>query len=186
LAGIFFQERRRRDFLFYGVCLAQGILGVCGFGVAAYALCVSDFVKKAINEQIASLTLFDSNSTGGGAVGQAQLSPAPNGIDAITVRRSGHGRDLSFGRSLGMYLTNLYARHRANPVWCVILPSHSWKPNAEHWRRKIAPRAAGFEPGQRKIWRGSKNQLAALIAYGKSLPFIGNRRAGRINPRKSR
>src|SRR5438874_2494503 len=60
----FLQERRRRDVYLWS-CLALGILGVVVW-VAAYA-CVYPTLSKGVNEQIASLTLFDSNSAGGGA-----------------------------------------------------------------------------------------------------------------------
>src|SRR6266513_2738430 len=74
----FIQERRRRDVYLWS-CLALGVLGVIVW-VAAYA-CVYPTLSKGINEQIASLSLYDANAAGTG-VGRLNFAGA-KWIDAI-------------------------------------------------------------------------------------------------------
>ena len=158
----FIQERRRRD-VYLWTCLLLGILGVVVW-VAAYA-CVYPTLSKGINEQIASLTLFDSNSTGGGAVSRLNFAGA-KWIDAITVAGQAMA-EIFLSAVLGMYLTNLYGRHR--PVRLARDPAF---PQLEAERRSLEERIArerlDLSQANGNLVR-LENQLAALIAYGKSL-----------------
>ena len=158
----FLQERRRRDVYLWS-CLALGILGVVVW-VAAYA-CVYPTLSKGINEQIASLTLFDSNSTGGGAGSRLNFAGA-KWIDAITVAGQAMA-EIFLSAVLGMYLTNLYARHR--PVRLARDPAFA---QLETERRtlgeSIARERLELSQANGNLVR-LENQLTALIAYGKSL-----------------
>ncbi len=158
----FLQETRRRD-VYLWTCLFLGILGVVVW-VAAYA-CVYPTLSKGINEQIASLTLFDSNSTGAGPVSRLNFAGA-KWIDAITVAGQAMA-EIFLSAVLGMYLTNLYARHR--PVRLARDPAFA---QLETERRaleeSIARERVDLSQANGNLVR-LENQLAALIAYGKSL-----------------
>ena len=158
----FLQERKRRD-VYLWTCLLLGISGVVVW-VAAYA-CVYPTLSKGINEQIASLTLFDSNSAGGGAVSRLNFA-GPKWIDAITVAGQAMA-EIFLSAVLGMYLTNLYSRHR--PVRLARDPAFA---QLEAERRSLEERIArerlDLSQANGNLVR-LENQLAALIAYGKSL-----------------
>ncbi len=144
-------------------CLALGILGVVVW-VAAYA-CVYPTLSKGINEQIASLTLFDSNSTGGAGISRLNFAGA-KWIDAITVAGQAMA-EIFLSAVLGMYLTSLYARHR--PVRLARDPAFA---QLETERRtleeSIARERLDLSQANGNLVR-LENQLTALIAYGKSL-----------------
>jgi len=158
----FLQERKRRDVYLWS-CLALGILGVVVW-VAAYA-CVYPTLSKGINEQIASLTLFDSNSTGGAGISRLNFAGA-KWIDAITVAGQAMA-EIFLSAVLGMYLTSLYARHR--PVRLARDPAFA---QLETERRtleeSIARERLDLSQANGNLVR-LENQLTALIAYGKSL-----------------
>ena len=158
----FLQERRRRD-VYLWTCLLLGILGVVVW-VAAYA-CVYPTLSKGINEQIASLTLFDSNSAGSGAVSRLNFAGA-KWIDAITVAGQAMA-EIFLSAVLGMYLTNLYARHRhvrlaRDPAFAQL------EAERRTLEEKIARERLDLSHANGNLVR-LENQLAALIAYGKSL-----------------
>ena len=158
----FLQERRRRD-VYLWTCLLLGILGVVVW-VAAYA-CVYPTLSKGINEQIASLTLFDSNSAGGGAVSRLNFAGA-KWIDAITVAGQAMA-EIFLSAVLGMYLTNLYSRHR--PVRLARDPAFAQlEAERRSLEEKIARERLDLSHANGNLVR-LENQLAALIAYGKSL-----------------
>jgi len=156
------QDRRSRDrYLWF--CLAAGILGVLVW-IAAYAT-VYPTLSKGINDQIASLTVFDAPSTSGAAPRGLNFAGA-KWIDVVTVAGQAIA-EIFLSAVLGMYLTNLYARHR--PVRLAVDPATA-QLNQE--RTKLEESVA-----QERLRLGEangaitklENQLTALLAYGKSL-----------------
>ncbi len=155
-------ERRTRD-LYLWFCLVMGILGVLVW-VAAYAS-VYPSLSKGINDQIASLTVFDGPSTSGGAPRGLNFAGA-KWIDVITVGGQAVA-EIFLSAVLGMYLTNLYLRHR--PVRLALDPAtaqlHQERSRLEE---SIARERQGLGDANGNIVK-LENQLAALLAYGKSL-----------------
>jgi len=156
------QDRRARD-LYLWFCLAAGILGVLVW-VAAYAS-VYPSLSKGINDQIASLTVFDSPSASG-AVPRGLNFAGAKWIDVITVGGQAIA-EIFLSAVLGMYMTNLYARHR--PVRLAPDPAAA---QLHHERGKleetIARERQGLGEANGNIVK-LENQLAALLAYGKSM-----------------
>jgi hypothetical protein len=101
------QERRRRDLYLWG-CLALGLVGVLVW-VGAYA-CVYPTLSKGINDQIASLTVFDSSPSSPAPVSRLNFAGA-KWVDVITVAGQAIA-EIFLSAVLGMYLTSVYARHR--------------------------------------------------------------------------
>src|ERR1044071_244399 len=156
------QEKRRRDLYLWG-CLGVGIIGVLVW-IAAYA-CVYPTLSKGINEQIASLTLFDSNTSSGRSVSQLNFAGA-KWIDAITVAGQAMA-EIFLSAVLGMYLTCLYARHR--PVRLARDPAFAQlETERRTLEQEIARERLDLSQANGNLVR-LENQLAALIAYGKSL-----------------
>jgi len=158
----FLQDPRRRAIYLWS-CLALGMLGVIVW-VAAYA-CVYPTLSKGINEQIASLTVFDNPSPSAPSVTSLNFAGA-KWIDVITVAAQAVA-EIFLSAVLGMYLTSLYARHR--PVRLVHDPAYAQleaeRRDLEH---SIARERAGLGLANGNLLR-LENQLSALIAYGKSL-----------------
>ncbi|HEV7927634.1 MAG TPA: hypothetical protein VGR14_19940 [Verrucomicrobiae bacterium] len=155
-------ERRTRDrYLWF--CLGMGVLGVLVW-VAAYAS-VYPSLSKGINDQIASLTVFDSPSTSGAAPRGLNFAGA-KWIDVITVAGQAVA-EIFLSAVLGMYLTTLYARHR--PVRLALDPATA---QLARERSKLEENIARERHGLGEA-NGSivklENQLAALLAYGKSM-----------------
>jgi membrane protein implicated in regulation of membrane protease activity len=156
------QEKRTRDrYLWF--CLAAGILGVLVW-VAAYAS-VYPTLSKGINDQIASLTVFDAPSTSG-AVPRGISFAGAKWIDVITVAGQAVA-EIFLSAVLGMYLTSLYARHR--PVRLARDPA-SAQLDQERGKLEetIARERQGLGEANGTIAR-LENQLTALLAYGKSM-----------------
>src|SRR5207248_7359742 len=103
----FLRQQKRRD-VYLWTCLSLGMLGVIVW-VAAYA-CVYPTLSKGINEQIASLTVFDNPSPASASVSRLNFAGA-KWIDVITVAGQAVA-EIFLSAVLGMYLTNLYSRHR--------------------------------------------------------------------------
>jgi hypothetical protein len=156
------QEKRTRDrYLWF--CLAAGVLGVLVW-VAAYAS-VYPSLSKGINDQISSLTVFDAPSTSGAAPRGLNFAGA-KWIDVITV--SGQAvAEIFLSAVLGMYMTNLYTRHR--PVRLVLDPAMA-QLDQERARlgESIARERQGLGEANGSIVK-LENQLTALLAYGKSM-----------------
>jgi hypothetical protein len=153
-------SRQRNRYLW--ACLALGLCGVLVW-VAAYA-CVYPTLSKGINEQIATLTVFDHSPASSGS---AQLNFAgAKWVDAITVAGQAIA-EIFLSAVLGMYLTTLYAAHR--PVRLAHDPAFA---HLEQERQVLEANIAqerlklGEATGQ---FRRLENQLSALIAYGTSI-----------------
>jgi hypothetical protein len=156
------RERRTRD-LYLWFCLAAGVLGVLVW-VAAYAS-VYPSLSKGINDQIASLTVFDAPSASG-AVPRGLNFAGAKWIDVVTVAGQAVA-EIFLSAVLGMYLTNLYARHR--PVRLALDPATA-QLDQERGRlgESIARERQGLGEANGHIVK-LENQLAALLAYGKSM-----------------
>jgi hypothetical protein len=152
------ESRQRAMYLW--VCLGVGMLGVLTW-VGAYA-CVYPTLSKGINEQIASLTVFDGSAGSGSHVNFA----GAKWVDVITVGGQAVA-EVFLSAVLGMYLTSLYSRHR--PVRLAEDPAFS---QLDQERRRLEE-----EISRERIRFGEasghlirlENQLAALVAYGKSM-----------------
>jgi hypothetical protein len=157
----FLEGSRTRD-RYLWTSLALGLTGVLVW-VGAYA-CVYPTLSKGINEQIASLTVFDN---GPAAAGSSRLDFAgAKWVDVITV--SGQAvAEIFLSAVLGMYLTSLYARHR--PVRLAYDPAFTQLDHErEGLQTSIARERAAFGEATGNLVR-LENQLSALIAYGKSM-----------------
>ena len=154
------ESRQRARYLW--ICLAVGMLGVLTW-VGAYA-CVYPTLSKGINEQIASLTVFDG-STNSGAGSHVNFAGA-KWVDVITVGGQAVA-EIFLSAVLGMYLTSLYSRHR--PVRLAEDPAFS---QLDQERRQLED-----EISRERVRLGEasghlirlENQLTALVAYGKSM-----------------
>jgi hypothetical protein len=156
------QERTTRDkYLWF--CLVAGVLGVLVW-VAAYAS-VYPSLSKGINDQIASLTVFDSPTSSGAAPHGLNFAGA-KWIDVVTVAGQAVA-EIFLSAVLGMYMTMLYARHR--PVRLALDPATA-QLDQERGRlaESIARERQGLGEANGNIVK-LENQLAALLAYGKSM-----------------
>ena len=158
----FLQDKVKRD-VYLGTCLTVGLIGVFVW-VAAYA-CVYPTLSKGIDEHIAALTVFDDPASQASAGKHLNFAGA-KWIDFVTV--SGQAiAEIFLSAVLGVYLTTLYARHR--PVRLAYDPAYRQLSNE---RRSVADDIAR-ERTRLGEANGSmlrlENQLAALIAYGKSM-----------------
>ncbi len=155
------RERRARD-LYLWFCLMVGVAGLLAW-VAAYAS-VYPTLSKGINDQIAALTVFDASSTSGATRGVNFAGT--KWIDVMTVAGQAIA-EIFLSAVLGMYLTNLYARHR--PVRLATDPATA---QLEQQRGRldetIARERQGLGEANGNIMR-LENQLAAMVAYGKSM-----------------
>jgi hypothetical protein len=156
------RDKRVRE-LYLWFCLGVGIIGVVVW-VGAYAS-VYPTLSKGINDQIATLTVFDAPSVSGGTPHGLNFS-GTKWIDVVTVA-SQAAAEIFLSAVLGMYLTNLYARHR--PVRLAVDPAAA---QLEQERVRLGDSIVrerhGLGEANGNIAR-LENQLAALLAYGKSL-----------------
>ncbi|HEY3862171.1 MAG TPA: hypothetical protein VGO59_09810 [Verrucomicrobiae bacterium] len=156
------RETKTRD-LYLWFCLAAGVLGVLVW-VAAYAS-VYPSLSKGINDQIASLTVSDPASSSGAMPHGLNFAGA-KWIDVITVAGQAVA-EIFLSAVLGMYMTNLYLRHR--PVRLALDPAAA---QLEHERirleESVARERMGLGEASGHITK-LENQLAALLAYGKSM-----------------
>jgi hypothetical protein len=156
------QNKRLRDFYLWA-CLAVGVVGVL-IWVAAYAT-VYPSLSKGINDQIASLTVFDPPAGSGGAPRGINFAGA-KWIDVVTVAGQATA-EIFLSAVLGMYLTSLYARHR--PVRLGVDPAAAQlRQERSRLEDNIAREREGLAHANGIISQ-LENQLAALLAYGKSL-----------------
>lgn len=155
------RERKSRD-LYLWLCLTVGVIGLLTW-VGAYAT-VYPTLSRGINDQIASLTVFSTPATAGG--GHDLNFAGAKWIDVLTVAGQAIA-EIFLSAVLGMYLSNLYARHR--PVRLVTDPATAQLDQDQHKLHESLGRerkALGEANG--RILR-LENQLAALVAYGKSM-----------------
>jgi hypothetical protein len=158
----FLKEEKRRTIYLWS-CLALGMFGVIVW-VGAYAS-VYPTLSKGISEHIASLSVFDNGSPA--STQQPWLNFAgAKWVDVITVAGQAVA-EIFLSAVLGMYLTNLYARHR--PVRLARDPAFV-QLNDERiaLESDIARERLSLGEATGNLVR-LENQLKALIAYGKSL-----------------
>jgi hypothetical protein len=156
------QERRTRD-IYLWFCLVLGVLGVLVW-VAAYAS-VYPALSKGINDQIASLTVLDAPATSGAAPRGLNFAGA-KWVDVITVAGQAVA-EIFLSAVLGMYMTNLYARHR--PVRLALDPATAQlEQERGRLEESIARQRLGLGEANGNLVK-LDNQLAALLAYGKSM-----------------
>ena len=99
----FIQTPRRRE-TYLWCCLGLGLLGVLTWA-AAYA-CVYPTLSKGVNEQIASMSVFDNHAAATGL-----NFAGSKWVDVLTVGSQAVA-EIFLSAVLGMYLTSLYSRHR--------------------------------------------------------------------------
>jgi len=156
------QERRRRE-QYLWTCLCLGLLGVLVW-VAAYA-CVYPTLSKGVSEHLASLSVFDNPSPSPGTVSRLNFAGA-KWIDVITVAGQAIA-EIFISAVLGMYLTNLYARHR--PVRLARDPAYAQLDlERRQLEENIGRERASLADAQGNLVR-LENQLTALVAFGKSM-----------------
>jgi hypothetical protein len=156
----FVQDRRRRE-VYLWTCLSLGLLGVLVWA-GAYA-CVYPSLSKGIGEHIASLTVFDDPSS----VSHSGLNFAgAKWIDVITVASQAVA-EIFLSAVMGMYLTNLYLRHR--PVRLAQDPAYvQLSQERKKLEADIARERLSLGDATGNLTR-LENQLAALVAYGTSV-----------------
>jgi hypothetical protein len=155
------QDRRKRD-LYLWSCLSIGMIGVLVW-VSAYA-CVYPTLSKGVSEQIASLTVFDNAAST--SPGTGLNFAGAKWIDVITVAGQAVA-EIFLSAVFGMYLTNLYARHR--PVRLARDPAFAQLTQERgNLEQRIARERLSLGEATGHLVR-LDNQLAALVAYGKSI-----------------
>jgi hypothetical protein len=158
-----FLQRPKARAIYLWTCLALGMLGVVVWA-GAYA-CVYPTLSKGINEQIASLTVFDKPASAPRSNASVDFTGA-KWIDVVTVAGQVVA-EVFLSAVLGMYLTNLYASHR--PVRLAQDPAFA---QLDQERRSleetIARERLSFAEATGNLTR-LDNELSALIAYGKSM-----------------
>jgi hypothetical protein len=158
----FLQDRKRRDAYLWS-CLLLGMLGVLVW-VGAYA-CVYPTLSKGISEHIGSLSVFENNSSATAPIFGLNFAGA-KWIDVITVAGQAIA-EIFLSAVMGMYLTSLYARHR--PVRLAQDPAFAqWSQERRNLEQSIARERLHLGEATGNLVR-LENQLAALIAYGKSM-----------------
>ena len=156
------QDRKKRQSYLWS-CLVIGLLGVLVW-VGAYA-CVYPTLSKGLSEQLASLTVFDSEGGNSGSLSGLNFAGA-KWVDVITVAAQALA-EIFLSAVLGMYLTNLYSRHR--PVRLARDPAFvQLSEERLSLEQSIARERLELGVAQGNLVR-LENQLSALIAYGKSM-----------------
>jgi hypothetical protein len=156
------RERRTRDMYLWS-CLVMGVLGVL-IWVAAYAS-VYPALSKGINDQIASLTVLDAPAATGAGSRGLNFAGA-KWVDVVTVAGQAVA-EIFLSAVLGMYMTHLYSRHR--PVRLAVDPAAAqMEQERSRLDERIAHERQGLGEANGQIAK-LENQLAALLAYGKSM-----------------
>jgi hypothetical protein len=157
-------EERRQQARYLWTCLGIGLAGVMVW-VAAYA-CVYPTLSKGINEQIASLSVFDGASGTPAANGSQLNFAGVKWIDALTVAGQAVA-EIFLSAVLGMHLTSLYARHR--PVRLAQDPAYA-QLDQERARLEASIASERTALGEANgNFVQLENQLSALLAYGTSI-----------------
>jgi len=156
-------EDLRKRVLYLWSCLSIGMIGVLVW-VSAYA-CVYPTLSKGVSEQIASLTVFD-NGPASSSPGTGLNFAGAKWIDVITVGGQAVA-EIFLSAVLGMYLTNLYARHRSvrlaeDPAFVQLTRER------RDLEQRIARERLSLGEATGHLIR-LDNQLVALVAYGKSM-----------------
>ena len=155
------QERRQRN-IYLWTCLSLGMAGVLVW-VCAYA-CVYPTLSKSVSDQIASLSVFDKGADA--ASGSGLNFAGAKRVDVLTVVGQAVA-EIFLSAVLGMYLTNLYNRHR--PVRLALDPAFAQLTQERGGlEQQIARERLSLGEATGHLVR-LDNQLAALVAYGKSM-----------------
>ena len=159
----FLQSRRLRDAYLWS-CLAIGIAGVLVW-LGAYAA-VYPTLSKTTKEHIESLSVFDTGNGNSGGLLTGTTVGGAKWIDVITVFAQATA-EIFLSAVLGMYLTTIYSRHRpvrlaGNPLFTQVNEERRLLEENVAQERNALAAARG---GQTRL----ENQLAALLAYAKSL-----------------
>ena len=158
----FLEDQRVRN-IYLWTSLGLGLLGVLVW-VAAYA-CVYPTLSKGIDEHIAALSVFDQPATPSAPLARLNFAGA-KWIDMITVAGQAVA-EIFLSAVLGMYLTALYSRHR--PVRLALDPAFAQlERERSDLEDSIARGRTALGEANGNLLR-LENQLAALIAYGKSM-----------------
>src|ERR1051325_7342654 len=156
-------EDRRKRVLYLWSCLLTGMMGVLVW-VSAYAF-VYPTLSKGVSEQIASLTVFD-NGPSSPSSGKGLNFAGAKWVDVITVAGQAVA-EIFLSAVLGMYLTNLYARHR--PVRLAEDPAFAQLTQERRGlEQRIARERLSLGEATGNVVR-LESQLSALIAYGASV-----------------
>jgi len=140
-----------------------GMLGVLVWA-GAYA-CVYPTLSKGIGEHIASLTVFDGQSPSSAPISGLNFAGA-KWIDVITVASQAIA-EIFLSAVMGMYLTNLFSRHR--PVRLALDPMFvQLSQERRNLESSLAHERLGLGEATGNLMR-LENQLSALIAYGRSV-----------------
>jgi len=122
-------------------------------------------LSKGIGEHIASLTVFDKPSPSSAPIFGLNFAGA-KWIDVITVASQAIA-EIFLSAVMGMYLTNVYARHR--PVRLAQDPAFAQlSQERRNLEASIARERLSLGEATGNLTR-LENQLSALIAYGGSV-----------------
>mgnify|MGYP003575062779 FL=1 len=158
-----FLENPRVRATYLWTCLAAGILSVLVW-VGAYAM-VYPTLSKSTTEQIDSLSVFDDRPGTEGAL-LGMNAAGVKRIDAVIVASQALA-EILLSAVLGMYMTVIYSRHRPvrlspNPLFSQLDEDRA------ALEKKVATERLALADARGNISR-LENQLAALIAYAKSM-----------------
>jgi hypothetical protein len=158
----FLQSRRKRD-VYLWTCLSAGLIGVMVW-VAAYAS-VYPTLSKTVEEHLASLTVFDQAGVNEGFLAQLTSSGVKR-IDMLLVAAQAIA-EICLSAVLGMYMTQLYARHRPvrlaqNPAFVQMEAERLLLEESVERERLALAEARGNESRL-------QNELSVFVTYARSL-----------------
>lgn len=161
-AGWDMLHKSRLKTVYLWTCLAAGIAGLLVW-VGAYAA-IYPTLSKTTAEQIASLSVFEDSK-------QDSLGMNASGtkwVDAITVAAQSVA-EIFLSAVLGIYMTLIYARHR--PVRLALNPQYTrLDEERSTLEGSVAKERLALAEAQGNFAR-LENQLAALLAYARSLYY---------------
>jgi hypothetical protein len=158
----FLQGPRKRNAYLWS-CLMLGIAGVLAW-LVAYAM-VYPTLSRSTSEQIDALSVFDHAGTSPGVLGGTN-SAGVKTADAVIVGSQAIA-EIFLSAVLGMYMTVIYARHRPvrlspNPLFAQLDEDRAT------FARNVAIERLALAEARGNISR-LENQMAALVAYAKSM-----------------
>jgi len=158
----FIQKPRARD-IYLWCCLIAGVAGVVVW-LAAYST-VYPTLSKTTTEHLASLSVFDQPSANDGFL-RGTTAGGAKVVDAMIVAAQAVA-EIFLSAALGIYMTIVYARHRP-----VVLAGNPLFTQLDEERRILEENVARERLSLAEA-RGNQNrlenQLAALVAYARSL-----------------
>jgi hypothetical protein len=158
----FLESRRKRSWYLW-TCLVTGVVAVM-IWVGAYASIYPTF-SKTVDDQIASLSVFDNGTAPGDALSGLTIGGA-KWIDMMLVGAQAIA-EICLSAALGMYLTQLYAKHRPvrwarNPGFAQLEADRRLLEQNVAQERLALADAKGNESRL-------ENQLTVFVAYARSL-----------------